>query len=98
MISGNITAPISDYVPQFLFAPNTLSNPSCQKSNICEKDWSNFIQTDFLLEFFDKDWSGVLQIDQQDVKLSIESLLDKMNTILDKHAPLTLINKYKLEF
>ena len=41
-ISGNITATISDHLPQFLFAPNVLSNPLCNKSNILERDWSKF--------------------------------------------------------
>ena len=87
MISGNITATISDHVPQFLFAPNVLSKNSCQKYNIYERDLPKFIQTDFLLDYFDKDWSDVLQFDQQDVNLSIELFLDNMNSILDEHAP-----------
>ena len=57
MISGNITSTISDHQPQFLFAPNALSKASCQKSNIYERDWSKFIQTDFVLDYFDKDQS-----------------------------------------
>ena len=31
IISGNITANISDHLPQFSFVPNILSNPSTQK-------------------------------------------------------------------
>ena len=98
MISGKITATISDHLPQFLFAPNVLSKASCQKSNIYERHWSNFIQTDFVLDYFDKDWSNLLQLDQQDVNLSIESFLNNVNSILDEHAPLKRINKYKLKF
>ena len=98
MISSNITATISDHLTQFLFAPNVLSKTSCQKSNIHERDWSKFIQTDFALDYFDKDWSNVLQLDQQDGNLSIESFLNNMNSILDEHAPLKRINKYKLKF
>ena len=56
VISGNITATMSDHLPQFLFAPNVLSNPSCQKSNIYERDWSKFIQQNFVLDYFDNDW------------------------------------------
>ena len=52
----------------------------------------------FALANFDKDWSDVLQLDQQDVNLSIESFLDNMNSLLDEHAPLKRINKYKLKF
>ena len=96
--SGNITATISDHLPQFLFVPNVFSNPSCQKSNIYERDWSKFVQQNFVLDYFDKDWSDVLQLDQQDVNLSINSFLDKMNSILDEHAQLKRVNKYKLKF
>ena len=97
MISGNITATISDHVPQFLFAPNVLSKNSCQKSNIYERDLPKFIQTDFLLDYFDKDWSDVLQLDQQAVNLSIELVLGNMNSILDENAPSKRIDKYKLK-
>ena len=38
IISSNITTTISDHLPQFLFVPNTLSNPSTQKSDFYEKD------------------------------------------------------------
>ena len=38
-ISGNIIATISDHLPQFLCAPNVLSNPLCNNSNILERDW-----------------------------------------------------------
>ena len=97
VISGNITVTISDHLPQFLFAPNVLSNNSCQKSNIYERNWPHFIQTDFLLHYFDKDWSDVLQQDQQNVNLSIESFLDNMNSKFNEHAPWKRINKYKLK-
>ena len=43
-MSGNITATIFDHLPQFLFVPNILSNPSTQKSNYYERDWSKFKQ------------------------------------------------------
>ena len=45
MISGNITATISDHLPQFLLAPDVLSQASQQKSNTYARDWSKFIQT-----------------------------------------------------
>ena len=98
MTSGNITATISDDLPQFLLVPNVFSNPYCQKSNIYERDWSKFVQQDFFLDYFDKDWSDVLQRNQQYMNLSINSFLDKMNSILDEHAPLKRVNKYKLKF
>ena len=42
IISGNITATISNHLPQFLFVPNIMSKPSTQRSDFYEKDWSKF--------------------------------------------------------
>ena len=69
MISG-ITATMSDHLPQFLFVPNVLSNPSFQKSSIYERDWSKFVQQNFVLDYFDKDWSDVLHSLDTDTPLA----------------------------
>ena len=96
IISGNITATISDHLPQFSFVPNILSNPSTQKSNYYERDWSKFKQENFILDYFDKDWADLLQYDQQNVNLSTDIFLNNMESILDTHAPFKKVNKYKL--
>ena len=99
MISGNLTATISDHLPQFLFAPNILSNPSYNRSNIFERDWSKFDKENFILGYSEKNWSDILQLDQQNVNLSIESfLIYNMNSVLDSNAPFKRVNKYKLRF
>lgn len=72
-ISGNKTVTIFDHLPQFLFVPNILSNPPRQKANFFESDWSKFNQEDLILYYFDKDWPNLLQIDQQNIRHSIES-------------------------
>ena len=92
IISGNITGTISDHLCQFLFAPNFLTGLSTQKSNYYETDWSNFNQENFVLGYFDKDWDDLLQIDQQNVNLSMDSFLNNTNSNLDAY------NKYKLKF
>ena len=93
IISGNITATISEHLPQFSFAPNILSNLLTQQSDYYERDRSKFKQENFILDYFDKDWADVLQIDQQNVNLSLDSFLNNLNSILDVHAPLKkLIN------
>ena len=97
-ISGNITATISNHLAQFLFAPNVLSNPLCNKSNILERDWSKFNKENFILDYFDKNWSEILELDQHNVNQSMDSYLDHMNTILDIHAPYKKVSKYKLRF
>ena len=90
IISGNITATISNHLPQFSFI---LSNPSTQKSNFYERDWSKFKQGNFILDYFIKDWADLLQIDQQNVNLCMDSFLKNISSILDTYAPLKkLIN------
>ena len=42
VISGNLTATISDHLPQFSIILNMFSNFPGNKSNIYERDWSKF--------------------------------------------------------
>ena len=41
-----------------------------------------------LTGLFHKDWADLLQIDQQNVNLPMYTFLNKMDSILDTHAPL----------
>ena len=42
IISSNLTATISDHLPQFSIIPNMFGNIPGNKSNIFERDWSKF--------------------------------------------------------
>ena len=97
-ISENISATIYDHLPQFLFAPNVLSNPLCNKSNILKRDRSKFKKENFIFDYFDESWSEIPQLVKLNVNLSTNSYLDHMNAILDIHAPYKKVNKYKLRF
>ena len=52
IISGNLTATISDHLPQLSIIPNMFGNISGNKSNIYEQDWSKFGQENFILDYF----------------------------------------------
>ena len=52
-----------------------------------ERDLSKFNKENFFLDYFDKNWSDILQLNQHNVNLSMDSYLDHMNCILDIHAP-----------
>ena len=54
IISGNLTATISDHLTQILFARNIHSNPSYNRSNIFERDWSKFNKENFILDYLEK--------------------------------------------
>ena len=62
IICGNITATISDHLHQFLVSPNTFANPPSNKSNVFERDWSKFDLENFILDYFDIDWSNLLNL------------------------------------
>ena len=59
---------------------------------------SKFKKEKFILDYFDKNWSEILELDQHNVNLSMDSYLDHMNTILDIHAPYKKVSKYELRF
>ena len=61
------------------------------------KDWSKFKRENFILDYFDKDWADLLQIDQQNVNLSMDSFLNNKKAILDAYTPLKKVNKYKIK-
>ena len=98
IISGNLTATISDHLPQFAIIPNMFGNISGNKSNIYERDWSKFDQENFFLDYFSVDWEDLLKIDELNADNSTKIYLDKIKLLLDIYAPLKKINKYKLKF
>ena len=86
-ISGNLRATISNHFPQFLIVPNIFSNPPSNKSNIYERDWSNFDQENFILDYFSIDWNETLKIEEQNINYSTEIFLNKINELVDNFAP-----------
>ena len=86
-ISGYLTATISEHLPQFLIVPNIFSNPLSNKSNIYERDWSNFDQENFILDYFSIDWNKTLKIEEQNIDYSPEIFLNKINELVDNFAP-----------
>ena len=95
IISGDLTATISNNVPQFAIIPNMFGNISGNKSNIYERDWSKFDRENFILDY-SVDWEDSLKIDELNVDNSTKIYLDKIN-MLDTYASLKKINKYKLK-
>ena len=85
--SGNISASISDHLPQFSIIPEIFANVSFPKSNIFKRDWSKFDKENFILDFFSVDWKQTINIETNDVNKSFQSFIENMNLLLDKYAP-----------
>ena len=98
IISGNLTATISDHLPQFAIVPNMFGHTASNKSNIYERNWSKFDRQNFILDYFSIDWEDLLKIDELNIDNSTQTYLEKINILLDTYAPLKRIDKYKLRF
>ena len=98
IISANLTATISDYLPQFTIVSNMFRNTTSNKSSIYETDWSKFDQENVILDNVASDWKDVLKIDELNIDNSTQMYLEKINTLLNVYAPLKRIDNYKLRF
>ena len=84
--SGNVSVAISDHLPSFLFVPHQ-NRYHIPKQNLYRRDSKNFDRNNFVLDFLDIDWDRVLQLDKNDVNISLSIFLSKMNHLLDKYLP-----------
>ena len=98
IISGNLTATISNHLPQFSIIPNMFGNTASNKTNIYERDWCKFDRENFILDYVSIDWKDLLKTDEIIVDNSTQIYLEKINFLLDTYALLKRIDKYKLRF
>ena len=87
IISGNLTALISDHLPQFLIAPEIFRNFPSNKSNYFECDWNNFNQENFILDYFSVDWNNIINFQKKYVNCSLQSFFDSLKDLLKIHTP-----------
>ena len=86
MISGNLCISISDHLPSFLLVPhsNNYNNP---KQTAYRRDSKRFDRENFILDYLAINWDDILQLDENDVNLSLSLLLSKIDELLDKYMP-----------
>ena len=61
IVSGNLTATISDHISHFLIALHIFWNVPNTKNNIFQCDWSKFNREEFILDYFSVDWPQFFQ-------------------------------------
>ena len=84
----------SDHVTPFLVMPSIFSDPS---SSSLQKSWSNFNKELFILDYFEKDWDLILDVQKNYVNHSFDNFLLNMNKFLDKDPPFKKVSKYQLK-
>ena len=72
---GNLASTISGHLTQVLFIPSMLSDNPATKSTISERSWKNFNQAEFVMDYFDNDWSNILNLKHDNVNVSMENLV-----------------------
>ena len=49
------------------------------------------------MNYFEKEWDLILNVEKNDVNHSFDNFLLNMNGLLDKHAPFKKVSKYQLK-
>ena len=71
-VCGNLTSTKSDNFPQGLFIPSMFAGSPTTKSNMYERNQINLDQAKFVIDYFDKDWSNILNLKHGNVIVSMK--------------------------
>ena len=98
IISGYLSASISDHLPQFLVASDIFFNTSYPRPNNYERDWSIFDQENFVLSYFSVKWDNLLASSNTNTEKSYKTFFEQFQSLLETYAPLKKFSKNKLKF
>ena len=95
--SGNIVSDLSDHFSQFCILNFSTNRDLCDqsKSKRLTRDFSNYSETKFLSELSEIDLMGTI-CNKTDINQSFSTFHNKLNKLLNKHAPLKPISKRSL--
>ena len=96
--SGNFTSTVSDHLPQFAITEDFFANSQRSKSNIFKRNWKIFDQNLLISDFENAIWDEIIDVNRENVNLSIKNYLYNIDLLLETHAPLKRLNKQKLKF
>ena len=88
IISDNLTATLSDHLPQFVIATNIFLNSFFLRFNKYERDWSRFDQENFILHYFSIDWDNLPLAPNMNVEHLYKTVTGKFDSLLNTYAPL----------
>ena len=94
---SNVTSTFSDYLPQCISLPDFFSKVPGTKSSIQRRHWKKFESSKFISDFNQINWEQILYKENNDVNLSMNKYLSKIDSLLDAHAPIKKLNKKELK-
>ena len=92
-ISGNLTVNFSDgHLPSFAIFPKPNQNHLPKKHNLYTRDFKNMDRENFLIDLAAIDMEADVMVNNNGEQ-SLNNLLDKINELIDKYAPLRKITR-----
>ena len=96
-ISGNFCYKISDHLPQFCLFPTIDSHGIGKDGPIYRQNWSKFNREDFILDYFDIDWTSLFERFDFEPNLCFNVFNDKMRVLVDRHVPTVRLTKRQIK-
>ena len=93
--SGNLLVGISDHLPQYLIFENFQTYKRHEVKYY--RKWKNFNNANFANDFNRVGWNDMLQLYANEPDLLFEKFFMEMNTLIDKHAPLTKLSNKQIK-
>ena len=93
--SGNLTTGISDHLPQFLLIKKSFKYKNSK--NIFVRDWKNFDEENFLLDFLASDWDTILALENKDPNFSFDSFFKQLSGLLNRYVPTRKLTHKEIE-
>ena len=90
IISGNLTASISDHLAQYIIIPHTKMQTSPEP--FVRRCFKNFKKAEFIQDISNVEWDDHIKEDN-DVNDSIKKLIEIFDCILNKHPPYKKLTK-----
>ncbi|XP_057292033.1 uncharacterized protein LOC130614615 [Hydractinia symbiolongicarpus] len=91
-MSGNICTAISDHMPQFLiFQKKAVICPP--ENDAMVRDWKKLDHENFILKIIDTNWEQALEIESDDVNISFDKFINRLDGLLDQHVPTRLLTR-----
>ena len=98
IILGNFRSTVSDHLPQFAIIEDFFANSLKSKSNIFKRNWKNFGQSLFISDFQNVCCGEIIDVNKENVNLSLKNYLYNIGLLFEKHAPSKRLDKQELKF
>lgn len=92
-LSGNIISDISDHFSQFCLIKSTKASNILKKKKV--RDFSNFSAESFRDDVCQVSWNTLIENGGNDVDKLFSSFYNKLNKIVNKHAPMKVLSQRK---